>query len=768
MQGDKPVVAMGEMIKDESWGIRKLGWQGLTTIDSQRKIDTTTRQAVLEKLWKMLRNRNLERYSSDEKRSRKRWQRRRDTSRLEQHVDKLYLAVKSNDLASIEVLQLEAFNYPFTRLDEIYQDLLLKSKLVSRRKQREILSENSAEMLKLVKKHKLRPPALVNLLRPNDWEIVKKWIEDVTPESLETKDEKSKSPDGSDKIYKQKRDDLDMILASWVRRLEMAERYAKIQASEIEKPDPDTLKFLFDNATKLDRFLYRSGSTDAINYTMQKGEPELQQELAFQLLDRFDEAYQGQILKIYPDIGERFRGSNAISRAVKIDAEAEPPFKATLNLLESLESKDEAYWKLVKELVKIDAEAEQPFEATLNLLESFESKDEAYWKLVKELVKIDAGTEPPFKATLNLLESLESKDEAYWKLVEELVKKITKENANPSIRQVLYQVVQQIPPDLANYSAVHASIRSLKLFIKDDEQAESVDQLMLTLQSLTGIKDDRTAIDDAEAKKINDRKRRIMDEIMNLFRNYYRRAKQKDLILRKLDTGRNTLQEEDLSYVRSRFTNFVAEQYLAYVKYLLRHKETEKAQLIFQKAIDLDPDNPQFFIARADMWGGLGKYDQAVADLDQAILNGGKGRNIYLVHKILGLKLLKDDHQATEKIMQTAVKLAKTNREKAGAMENIGLFYLKTQQWEQSFKNSDEVNKIYDKMSWNWLIRAIAAKQLDKAEEETVAINNWCNIGKTSGSLQSLKKYVPHEVEYYDEHSILKLESACTGNQSGS
>jgi tetratricopeptide (TPR) repeat protein len=255
---------------------------------------------------------------------------------------------------------------------------------------------------------------------------------------------------------------------------------------------------------------------------------------------------------------------------------------------------------------------------------------------------------------------------------------------------------------------------------------------------------------------------------MNLFRNYYRSTKQKDLILRKLNTGIKSLQGEDLSYVRSRLTDVLSKQYLAYGKTLFKRKEMAEAQQIFQKAIDLDQDNPGLYVARADTWADLGKYDQAVADLDQAILNGGKGRNIYNVHKKLGLNLLKVDHQATEKIMQTTVKLAKTVRQKAGAMENIGLFYLKTQQWEQSFKNSDEVNKIYDKMSWNWLIRAIAAKQLDKAEEETVAINNWCNIGKTSGSLQSLKKYVPHEVEYYDEHSILKLESACTGNQSGS
>ena len=689
MQGDKPVVALGEMIDDKSWGIRKLGWQGLTIIDSQRKIGTTTRQAVLEKLWKVLRDRKLERSISDDKRL---------PRRLQQHAAKLYQAAKNNDLASIEVLQLEAFNYPFTRLDEIYQDILLKSKWVSRRKLREISSENSAEMLKLVKKHKLRPPALVNLLRPNDWEIVKKWIEDVTPELLETKDEKSKSPDGSDKIYKQKRDDLDMILASWVRRLKMAERYAKIQPSEIEKPDPDTLRFLFNNATELDDFLYRAGSADTINYAMQyameKKELELQRYLASKFLDRFAGAYRDQ-----DPNEERFSGFRAISQAVKIDAKAEQPFTATLNLLYGLELKDVAYWKLV----------------------------------------------------------------------EELANNITKKNANPSIRQVLYQVVQQIPPDLANYSAVHASIRSLKLFIEDDEQAESVDQLMLTLQSLTGIKDARTSLDDDEAKKINYRKRRIVNDIMNLFRNYYVSTKQKDLILRKLNTGIKSLQGEDLSYVRSRLTDVLAKKYLAYGKTLFERNEMAEAQQIFQKAIDLDPDNPQFFTARADMWDGLGKYDQAVADLDQAILNGGKGRKIYLVHKLLGLKLLKDDHQATEKIMQTAVKLAKTNREKAGAMENIGLFYLKKQQWEQSFKNSDEVNEVYDKMSWNWLIRAIAAKRLDnKAEEETTAISNWCNIGKTSGSLQSLKEYVPHEVEYYDEHSILKLESACTGNQSGS
>lgn len=90
----------------------------------------------------------------------------------------------------------------------------------------------------------------------------------------------------------------------------------------------------------------------------------------------------------------------------------------------------------------------------------------------------------------------------------------------------------------------------------------------------------------------------------------------------------------------------------------------------------------------------------------------------------------------------------KDERSRAGAMENKGLVYLWRQDWRKALDNSNTVLRIVPDMSWNQLIRSIAADKLGDRELAEQAYADWSKHAIKSDRVW-LGVYLPEELKSY-------------------
>ncbi len=202
----------------------------------------------------------------------------------------------------------------------------------------------------------------------------------------------------------------------------------------------------------------------------------------------------------------------------------------------------------------------------------------------------------------------------------------------------------------------------------------------------------------------------------------------------------------------------------------------------FTKAIELDPERKEAYRFRARSLGHLGDYQGAVRDLSKAILIGPEAAKMYTnrgyYRDLLGdfTEAISDFDRAIELDPSSAqtyhnrginmMRMGDLARSEsdfrkaaefftgpiriAGSLENLGILRLRQQRWQEAFDQTTEVNKIYDRMRWNWLVRAIAADHLGLEKEVEIAHARWREL-KVEGDAKALRSYLPKELHHYLE-----------------
>lgn len=84
----------------------------------------------------------------------------------------------------------------------------------------------------------------------------------------------------------------------------------------------------------------------------------------------------------------------------------------------------------------------------------------------------------------------------------------------------------------------------------------------------------------------------------------------------------------------------------------------------------------------------------------------------------------------------------------AGSLENLGLIYVRQEQWQKAFDNAQIVRLIDAESSWNWLFLSIAADRLGRKEHAREASARWQEFG-TKDDVESLTPLLPATLQSY-------------------
>ena len=106
------------------------------------------------------------------------------------------------------------------------------------------------------------------------------------------------------------------------------------------------------------------------------------------------------------------------------------------------------------------------------------------------------------------------------------------------------------------------------------------------------------------------------------------------------------------------------------------------------------------------------------------------------------------DEPSAKKAVYEAAAFIDRPKEKAGTLENLGLLYIANGDWQRALEHTGEVNDVYDKKPWKWLIRAIAAHNLSQIDLAQEAHAKWTDL-KDKNDLALLKLYIGPQIEAY-------------------
>lgn len=180
-------------------------------------------------------------------------------------------------------------------------------------------------------------------------------------------------------------------------------------------------------------------------------------------------------------------------------------------------------------------------------------------------------------------------------------------------------------------------------------------------------------------------------------------------------------------------------------------REYERSIRDFTIVIERRPDATAY-ASRGYSYVRLGMLEEALEDFAQArTLSPGYWVSYHyqgFAHMLLGKKA------EAESDWRKAAELRRGPSGKSGSLENLGLIYLRSDDWEKTLENSIRVNRINAKGSWNWLFQWIAADKLGRTEVSRTAFQRWKDLSKPN-DIQTLEDYLPERF-----HAYLRAETA--------
>lgn len=161
-----------------------------------------------------------------------------------------------------------------------------------------------------------------------------------------------------------------------------------------------------------------------------------------------------------------------------------------------------------------------------------------------------------------------------------------------------------------------------------------------------------------------------------------------------------------------------------------------------------------------EQWPEAARAFQAAADASEDGTN-----DKYFALKVLGLaQIMTGAHEAALASLNRSADIARGwqsdtdiseserehfRRREAGALENIGIAYLRERDWARALRNTDRVLETHE-MTWNYLIRAIAADKLGRRALAAEAHGRW--LAEASGADRYyMALYLPDALDGYVE-----------------
>jgi tetratricopeptide (TPR) repeat protein/TolB-like protein len=181
----------------------------------------------------------------------------------------------------------------------------------------------------------------------------------------------------------------------------------------------------------------------------------------------------------------------------------------------------------------------------------------------------------------------------------------------------------------------------------------------------------------------------------------------------------------------------------------LKLKKYEDSIRSITKAIELKPNNPDHYLIRAFIKRKyLSRYNDAIVDYNRCVSISPKWGEPY-IGRGLAYMMVGNDDQAVEDFRKAGI-LYTNNYNIAGALENVGLVLLGQKKWQEAYDNAEEVNQIYNRLPWNWLIRYVAASELGKDYEATKSQQNWKHL-RSPDDVKGLRHLLPKSLQKYIE-----------------
>jgi tetratricopeptide (TPR) repeat protein len=203
---------------------------------------------------------------------------------------------------------------------------------------------------------------------------------------------------------------------------------------------------------------------------------------------------------------------------------------------------------------------------------------------------------------------------------------------------------------------------------------------------------------------------------------------------------------EQFERVESSAADYIAARLAVANAYFYSHR-FRNAVTAFSFVLELQPGSVEAVIGLANSHHRLGQRSEQIAAYDKAIeieprqwLHYNSRATAYLLDG--------NNEQAMLDFQQAAQVASSVRADQVTALENVGLIYLREQQWQTALDHADELNQLDDTHAWNWLVRGIAAAKLERNVDAYVSFDNWFKFKKSTDPYL-LKQILPESVHAF-------------------
>ncbi len=353
----------------------------------------------------------------------------------------------------------------------------------------------------------------------------------------------------------------------------------------------------------------------------------------------------------------------------------------------------------------------------------------------------------PYALTHELIRKVDLGDQKNWKLLENLLPALDPHLQDAKVGEFVLDVAQSLTPESGNRGAILAAVQVLGNLKDQDMLPRATKALLKWLQPFAGAAEERASVDPDKREKLLSGRRELADAVMDTLSRYVRVTQDADTIMDAI--MRQLPAEENIGF---KFAELKASERLGQRFHKRGRKaadasEWQRAIENYSAAIRLSPDNAKYYVYRGyARLGSESELDQILSDASEAI---ALKKDYALAHKLrASVYIMRGDESSTTKAIKEAMALYSTPSQKAGAFENLGLLFIGNEDWQRALEHTKEVNDLYDKKSWNWLIRAIAAHNLGQIDLAQEAHAKWTAL-KGNTDLAELKKYIGQQLDAY-------------------
>ncbi|MCZ6861779.1 MAG: tetratricopeptide repeat protein [Alphaproteobacteria bacterium] len=314
----------------------------------------------------------------------------------------------------------------------------------------------------------------------------------------------------------------------------------------------------------------------------------------------------------------------------------------------------------------------------------------------------------PYALTRELIRKVGTGGGNNWKLLETLLPALDNHLQDAKVSEFVLDVAQSLKLKSENLGAILAAVQVLGNLDDQDVLPRATEALLERLQSFAGAAEERASLDQEEREE----RRELANAVMRSLSRYARVPNDADMIMAAIMRQRPAEETIGFKFTELKASKSLGRRFSRHGRNAANTKEWQRAVEYYSAAIALDKDYAFAYKVRAISYIMLGDEPSATKDI------------------------------------RDAMALYDTPSDKAGAFENLGLLYIGNGEWQRALKHTKEVNDLYDQMSWNWLIRAIAAHNLGQKDLEQEAHAKWTDLNGDA-DVPEVQTYIGQQLDAY-------------------